>query len=186
MQDGPDPREDKLISAGKTKPQSQSNDPRQAVNSKSLVRAGKKLASGTGGFMARQLRNFAGMATKVSGKAWGPVMLAEELLRSKTAGTDKYGRAIDTPTGFRNAQLDLETADYFATHGAFPENTDFNKRNSRAIFDRIKSQTQAEVQAAMLKMNPVQRTRSQQPTPESLARQEWDRMLTNPNMTQGE
>ena len=185
FQDAPDPKEDKVVA--RSKPQSQSTDPRQAVNSKSLVRAGKKIASGAGGFMAKQLRQFAGMASKLGGRAWGPVMLAEELLRSKTAGTDKYGRAIDTPTGFKNAQLDLETADYFATHGSFPENVDFNKRNPQAIFDRIKSQTKAEVTAQMLKMNPVQRARgiNRQPTPESLARQQWDTMLTNPQMTQG-
>ena len=64
---------------------------------------------------------------------------------------------------------------------------DFNKRNPQAIFDRIKSQTKAEVTAQMLKMNPVQRARgiNRQPTPESLARQQWDTMLTNPQMTQG-
>ena len=58
LEDAPDPKEDKAVA--RTKTQSQSADPRQAVNAKSLVRAGKKMAvkaaSTAGAFGVKQLR----------------------------------------------------------------------------------------------------------------------------------
>ena len=182
LQDAPDPKEDKVISKSKT-------DPKQAVNAKSLVRAGKKIGAKAGGsFLTRQLRKVGGMATKAAGKGWGPALLLEELLRSRPVGVDKYGRKVDTQKGFKSAQLDSDTADYYAQYGAFPENTNFEERNPQAIFDRIKEKTKQQVMAEQLRRTPFQQARgiNAQPTPEELARQSWGRKLINPQAIEGE
>ena len=181
MQDSTDPKEDKLVSKSKT-------DPRQAVNAKSLVRAGKKIGSKAGtSFLSSQLRKVGG-AAKVAGRSWGPALLIEELLRSKPVGTDKYGRYSDTQKGAKAIQLDSDTADYYAQYGAFPENTNFEERNPQAIFDRIKEKTKQQVMAEQLRRTPFQRARgiNRQPTPEELARQSWGRKLINPQAVEGE
>lgn len=122
LQDAPDPKEDKAVA--RTKPKSQSIDPRQAVNSKSLVRAGKKIAekaaATAGEFSVKQLRKIAGAIGKTGGRAWGPVMLAEQLLKSKKSGGDQWGRQLDTPTGFKAAQLDDQVVSQWINTGRPP------------------------------------------------------------------
>lgn len=170
--------------------QAKTEDPTSAINSKSLVRQGNKMAArGTANVAAKALRKTAGLAGKVLGTLFGtPAIIASDLLDSKVAGTDKYGRAVDTQKGFQSAQEDTATADYFAQYGSFPENVDFNKRNPQAVFDRIKKQTKAQVMAEQLRRTPFQRARgiNQQPTPEDLARQSWGRKLISNEVVQGE
>jgi len=171
--------------------QAKMEDPTSAVNAKSLVRQGNKMAArGTANVAAKALRKTAGLAGKVLGTLFGtPAIIASDLLESKVAGTDKYGRAIDTQKGFQAAQEDTATADYFAQYGSFPENIDFTKRSPQAIFDRIKKQTEAQVMAEALRnQTPFQRARgiNKQPTPEDLARQSWGRKLISNEVVQGE
>ena len=170
--------------------QAKEEDPTSAVNSKSLVRQGNKMAArGTARVATKALRRTAGLAGKVLGTLFGtPAIIASDLVDSKVAGVDKYGRAVDTPKGFKSAQEDTATADYFAQYGSFPESVDFNVRNPQAIFDRIKKQTKAEVMAQQLRGTPYQRARgiNKQPTPEDLARQSWGRKLISNEVVQGE
>ena len=170
--------------------QAKTEDPTSAINSKSLVRQGNKIAAkGTASIAATALRKTAGLAGKVLGTLFGtPAVIADRLLDSKVAGTDKYGRAFDTQKGFQSIQEDTATADYFAQYGSFPENVDFNVRNPQAIFDRIKKQTKAQVMAEALRnQTPYQRARgiNKQPTPEDLARQSWGRKLISNEVVQG-
>ena len=169
---------------------SKSEDPTSAVNSASLVRQGKKIAAkGSANLASKLLRRSVGLAGKTLGMLFGsPAVIASDLVTSDTAGVDKYGRAVDTPKGFKLAQEDTATADYFAQYGSFPENVDFNKRNPQAIFDRIKKQTKSQVMAEQLSRNQIQRARgiNQQPTPEDLARQSWGRKLISNEVVQGE
>ena len=170
--------------------QAKTEDPTSAINSKSLVRQGNKMAArGTASVATKALRRTAGLAGKVLGTLFGtPAIIASDLLDSKVAGTDKYGRAVDTQKGFQAAQEDTATADYFAQYGSFPENVDFNVRNPQAIFDRIKKQTKAQVMAEALRnQTPYQRARgiNKQPTPEDLARQSWGRKLISNEVVQG-
>ena len=181
-----------MASAFQSTVQSKSEDPTSAINSQSLVRQGKKIASkGSSSFAIKALRKSATLGGKALGILFGsPAVIASDLLLSaKKAGTDKYGRAVDTQKGFLSAQEDTATADYFAQYGSFPENVDFDARNPQAIFDRIKKQTHAQVMAEVLRnQTPFQRARglNKQPTPEELARQAWGRKLVSPQVVQGE
>ena len=128
-----DPKEDKAVAHRNVKKQQATadqraggarQDPRAFVNTKSLVRAGKKLAFETAqtasGAVIRKLRQVAGMATKAAGRGWGPVMLAEELLVSKETGGDQYGRQLDSKQGFQNAILDDQVVSKWTDEGQPP------------------------------------------------------------------
>ena len=169
---------------------SKSEDPTSAINSASLVRQGKKIAAkGSANLASKLLRKSVGLGGKALGMIFGsPAVIASDLVTSDTVGIDRYGRAVDTPKGFKLAQEDTATADYFSQYGSFPENVDFNVRNPQAIFDRIKKQTKAEVMAQELRRTPFQRAKgiNRQPTPEDLARQSWGRKLISNEVVQGE
>tara|TARA_Y100000310_G_scaffold286321_1_gene310386 strand:+ start:848 stop:1438 length:591 start_codon:yes stop_codon:yes gene_type:complete len=147
LEDAPDPKEDKAVA--RTKPQSQSADPRQAVNAKSLVRAGKKMAvkaaSTAGAFGVKQLRQIAGTIGKTGGRAWGPVMLAEQLLKSKKAGVDQWGRQVDTPAGFKAAQLDDQVVSQWINTGRPP--MDLMEKNGDVLSTQYIIQKVGKIQA---------------------------------------
>jgi hypothetical protein len=147
------------------------------VNSKSLVRQGAKIGAKTSaGVVSKALRNSAKIAMKGVGAVLGmPAVIAYDLLDSKTAGTDQFGRALDTPDGWEAAKQDDKVADYFATYGVLPEGTTEGSYNPTAVISRVEGKFRSEQMANTLRQvnrgmafmqgkNPVQET------PEQMAR----------------
>ena len=156
--DAPDPKEDKAVA--RTKPKSQSADPREAVNAKSLVRAGKdlgkKAVKASTAYGIKQLQNIAGGIAKTGGRAWGPVMLAEQLLKSKKAGTDQWGRHLDTVKGWKAAQADDQIVNQWVTTGRPP--MDLMEKhgdvlNKQYIFEKVGNIQAQNAQEQMMQAN---------------------------------
>jgi len=154
-------------------------DPTTAINSKSLVRQGAKLGAKTSASsIAKALRGSAKIAGKVSGTVLGmPGILAFDLLASKQAGTDQYGRFLDTPEGLEGARTDEKVADYYATYGTLPEGTTEGSFNAAAVIGGIEKRMKAEQMASILRqinrgMPFMQGANPMQETPEQIARKE--------------
>lgn len=147
------------------------------VNSKSLVRQGAKIGSKTStNIISKALRNSTKVAGKASGAVLGlPGMLAFDLLDSKKAGTDQFGRFLDTVDGMEAAKTDEKVADYFATYGVLPEGTAEGSFNMAAVTSRIESKLRSEQMANMLRqvnrgMSFMQGKNPVQETPEQISR----------------
>ncbi len=177
LEDAPDPKEDKLIV--KTEPKNKGVDPRQGINSKSLVRAGNKIGTKiSANVIAKALRSSAKTVGKTGGTVLGmPGVLAFDLLASKQTGTDQYGRFLDTPEGLEGAKTDEKIADYYATYGTLPEGTTEGSFNAAAVIGGIEKRMKAERMAAILRqvnrgMSFMQGVNPMQETPEQIARKE--------------
>jgi len=145
------------------------------VNTKDLVRQGQKIAAkGSARYATKALQKGARLASKGLALLWGtPAVIGAELLISKDAGTDQYGRKIDTPEGYKSMQEDNAVADYYATYGSYPENYKPGDHNQNAIVDRVEAKLRSEIMAKQLRQQSgVQQT---QPTPEEMARNKWRR-----------
>ena len=145
------------------------------VNTKSLIRQGQKIAAkGSARYATQALKKGASLASKGLAMLWGtPAVIGTELLISKDAGTDQYGRKIDTPEGYKSMQADNAVADYYATYGSYPENYKPGDHNQNAIVDRVEAKLRSEIMAKQLRQQSgVQQT---QPTPEEMARNRWRR-----------
>ena len=149
-------------------------DPTSAINSASLVRQGKKIGAKTSSsVMAKALRGSAKVAMKGVGAVFGmPAVIAYDLLDSKKAGTDQFGRALDTKDGWEAAKQDDKVADYFATYGVLPEGTTEGSYNAAAVISRVEGKLRSEQMANTLRQvnrgmafmqgkNPVQETPEQ-------------------------
>ena len=161
-------------------------DPTTAVNSKSLVRQGARIGAKTSAnVMSKALRN----STKIAGKAGGivlglPGVLAFELLDSKKAGTDQFGRFLDTVDGMEAAKRDDKVADYFLTYGTYPEGTTEGSVNVAAVTSRIESKLRSEQMANTLRqvnrgMAFMQGNNPVQETPEQMARKDFRNNIMN-------
>ena len=155
-------------------------DPTSAINSASLVRQGKRIGAKTGtNAITKALRS----SGKIAGRAFGtvlgtPAYIAADLLDSKVAGTDQFGRALDTPDGWEAAKRDDKVADYFLTYGTFPESTDLNSFNREAVNSRITGKLRSEHMAQQLRqvnrgMEFMRGNNPTQPTPEEQERQRF-------------
>jgi hypothetical protein len=184
LEDAPDPKEDKLVV--KTEPKSKSVDSRQSINSKSLVRAGKKIGAKVS---AKAIANALRSSVKTAGKAGGTVLsmpgvLAFDLLASKQVGTDQYGRFLDTPEGLEGAKTDEKIADYYATYGTLPEGTTEGSFNAAAVIGGIEKRMKAEQMANILRqvnrgMSFMQGANPMQETPEQMARKKIRNTIMN-------
>jgi len=160
-------------------------DAKTLVNTKSLVRQGKKIAAkGSEKFATKALQKTAGLASRGMAALWGtPAVVAADLLLSSEVGIDQYGRHIDTPKGFEAAEKDNAIADYYSTYGSFPENYNADDHNQNAIIDRIESTVRSETMAAMLRQESGKQS---QPTPEELARKKWRSSILRHEVITGE
>jgi hypothetical protein len=107
-----------------------------------------------------------------------PAVIAADLLDSKVAGTDQFGRALDTPDGWEAAKRDDKVADYFLTYGAYPEGIDLDSVNQGAVQSRIEGKLRSEHMANQLRqvnrgMAFMQGENPTQPTPEEQQRQKF-------------
>ena len=156
------------------------------VNSKSLVRQGAKIGAKTGtNILTKALRNSTKIAGKASGVVLGlPGILAFDLLDSKKAETIQFGRFLDTPDGMEAAKTDEKVADYYLTYGTLPEGTAEGSYNIAAVTSRIEGKLRSEQMANMLRQvnrgtafmqgkNPVQET------PEQMARKDFRDNIMN-------
>ena len=161
-------------------------DPTTAVNSKSLVRQGARIGAKTSAnVMSKALRN----STKIAGKAGGivlglPGVLAFDLLDSKKAGTDQFGRFLDTVDGMEAAKRDDKVADYFLTYGTYPEGTTEGSVNVAAVTSRIESKLRSEQMANTLRqvnrgMAFMQGKTPVQETPEQISRKNVRNSIMN-------
>ena len=161
-------------------------DPTTALNSKSLVRQGRKIsAKATANYASKALRNSAKVAMKASGAVLGmPGILAFDLLDSKVAGTDQFGRALDTPEGLEAAKTDNKVADYFLTYGTYPEGINIDSVNHNAVSSRIESKLRSEQMANTLRqvnrgMAFMQGKNPMQETPEQMSRKDFRDSIMN-------
>ena len=155
-------------------------DPTSAINSASLIRQGKRIgAKGSARFAAKALRGSAKLALRTAGTIFGtPAYIAADLLDSKKAGTDQFGRALDTPDGWEAAKRDDKVADYFLTYGTYPEETGTDSFNQEAVNSRIAGKLRSEHMAQQLRqvnngMAFMQGKGMSQPTPEQQQRQKF-------------
>ena len=155
-------------------------DPTSAINSASLIRQGKRIgAKGSARFAAKALRGSAKLALKAAGTIFGtPAYIAADLLDSKEAGTDQFGRALDTPDGWEAAKRDDKVADYFLTYGTYPEETGTDSFNQEAVNSRIAGKLRSEHMAQQLRqvsrgMEFMRGNNPTQPTPEEQQRQKF-------------
>ena len=157
-----------------------SEEAKNLINSKSLVRQGKKIGAKTSANMvSKALRGSGKVALKGLGAVFGtPAIIAADLLDSKVAGTDQFGRALDTVDGFEAAKRDDKVADYFLTYGTFPEGTDLDSFNRDAVNSRITGKLRSEHMAQQLRqvnrgMEFMRGNNPTQPTPEEQERQRF-------------
>ena len=161
-------------------------DPTTALNSKSLVRQGAKIGSRTStNSISKALRNSTKVAGKASGAVLGlPGMLAFDLLDSKKAGTDQFGRFLDTVDGMEAAKTDEKVADYYLTYGTLPEGTAEGSYNIAAVTSRIESKLRSEQMANTLRqvnrgMAFMQGKNPMQETPEQMSRKDFRDSIMN-------
>jgi len=161
-------------------------DPTTAFNSKSLVRQGAKIgAKGSANYASKALRSSAKIAMKGVGAVFGmPAVIAYDLLDSKKAGTDQFGRALDTKDGWEAAKQDDKVADYFATYGVLPEGTNEGSYNPAAVISRIEGKLRSEQMANTLRqvnrgMAFMQGKNPMQETPEQMSRKDFRDSVMN-------
>ena len=111
-------------------------------------------------------------------------MLAFDLLDSKKAGTDQFGRFLDTVDGMEAAKRDDKVADYFLTYGTYPEGTTEGSVNVAAVTSRIESKLRSEQMANTLRqvnrgMAFMQGKNPTQETPEQMARKDFRNNIMN-------
>jgi hypothetical protein len=152
------------------------------VNTKDLVRQGKKIAAKGSARYAKRALKGVGLASKGLALLWGtPAVIGAELLISKDAGVDQYGRKVDTPEGYNAMTKDNAIADYYSTYGSYPESYNPGDHNQNAIIDRIEAKVRSETMANMLRRESGQQS---QPTPEEEVRKKWrTQILTHEAIT---
>ena len=154
-----------------------------AINTKSLVRQGQKIAAkGSAKYATKALQKGSMLASKGLALLWGtPAVIGAELLISKDAGVDQYGRKVDTPEGYNAMTKDNAIADYYSTYGSYPESYNPGDHNQNAIIDRIEAKVRSETMAAMLRQESGKQS---QPTPEEEVRKKWrTQILTHEAIT---
>tara|TARA_R110000823_G_scaffold71378_7_gene164475 strand:- start:4275 stop:4793 length:519 start_codon:yes stop_codon:yes gene_type:complete len=115
------------------------------TKSSELVKKGKNIGAKSGSTAVKAL--------KTLGKfVWSaPAIESALFLESKTAGTDRFGRALDTPDGYKKALKDDEFSKYYLKHGSFPTAIASDTVNEGAVMHQIESKIRQNRMAQLIR-----------------------------------